>query len=164
MKTLIALLLCTLLPTAAFADTVSSDCCPPEYEQTVMDSYRKLMVLSSVYQPLPREGKGIRLGIYQAQADCGPGATLKNMDRLEKAAHTAKAQGVQLLAFPELYVPGYTLSPDEAKKVAEFADGPSIARAQKIAAELNMALLVPYAEKGPDQSRTPLFRLHCRDQ
>ncbi len=148
MKTLMAVLLCTLLlPTVTFADTVSSDCCPPEYEQTVMDSYRKLMIESSVYQSVPPEGKGIRLGVYQAQADCGPGATSKNMDRLEKAARLAKAQGVQLLAFPELYVPGYTLSPDEAKKVAEFADGPSITRAKKIAAELNMAMLVPYAEK-----------------
>ncbi len=147
MKTFIALLLCTLLPIAPLSAASTSDCCPPEYAQTVMDSYRKLIIQSSVYQSLPTMGQGIRLGIYQAQADCGPGASLKNMDRLEKIAHIAKTQGVQLLTFPELYVPGYTLSPDEAKKVAEFADGPSITRAKKIAAKLNMAMLVPYAEK-----------------
>jgi len=147
MKTIIALLLCTLLPAMAMAGAPAPDCCTPEYDQTVLDSYRKLMVQSSVYQSLPPTGKGIRLGIYQAQADCGPGASPKNMDRLEKVARMAKRQGVQLLAFPELYVPGYTLSPAEAKKVAEFANGPSITRAKKIAANLGMAMLVPYAEK-----------------
>ncbi|MBW1820071.1 MAG: nitrilase, partial [Deltaproteobacteria bacterium] len=69
------------------------------------------------------------------------------MDRLEKSAHLAKKMGVQLLSFPELYVPGYTLSPEEARKVAEYKDGPSITRARRVAKELNMAMLVPYAEK-----------------
>ncbi len=147
MKMLVVILLCVLSPIVVFAGAPAPDCCTPEYEQVVLDSYRKLMVQSSVYQSQPPLGKGIRLGIYQAQADYGPGASLKNMDRLEKVARMAKKQGVQLLAFPELYVPGYTLSPDEAKKVAEFADGPSVTRAKEIAAKLNMAMLVPYAEK-----------------
>ncbi|MBI9110228.1 carbon-nitrogen hydrolase family protein [Maridesulfovibrio ferrireducens] len=147
MKTLIALFLSMLLPIVAFAGAPTPDCCTPDYNQTVLDGYRKLKVQSSVYQTLPPKGKGLRLGIYQAQADYGHGASLKNMNRLEKVAQMAKNQGVQLLAFPELYVTGYTLSPDEAKKVAEFSDGPSITRAKKIAAKLNMAMLVPYAEK-----------------
>ena len=69
------------------------------------------------------------------------------MGRLEEAVKQAKKYNVQLLSFPELYVPGYTLSPQEAEKVAEYKDGPSITEAKKIAKEHNMALLVPYAEK-----------------
>ena len=52
-----------------------------------------------------------------------------------------------MLSFPELYVPGYTLSPEDAKKVAEYKTGPSITKAREIAKEYNMALIVPYAEK-----------------
>ncbi|MBW1788770.1 MAG: carbon-nitrogen hydrolase family protein [Deltaproteobacteria bacterium] len=123
------------------------DCCSPDYNQTAMDSYRKLQFKISTYGELPEGGQGIRLGIYQAQAAWGPGATEKNMARLEKSAHLAKKRGVQLLSFPELYVPGYTLSPEDARKVAEYKDGPSITRARRVAKELNMAMLVPYAEK-----------------
>ena len=117
-----------------------------------MDSYRKLQFKTSTYGQLPAKGKGIRLGIYQAQAAYGPGASKKNMDRLETVARLAASQGVQLLSFPELYVPGYTLSPEAARKVAEFKDGPSITRARKLAKELKIAMLVPLRGKGQDQT------------
>ncbi len=123
------------------------DNCPPRYSKEVMDSYRKLQMKLSIYEEPPAEGKGIRLGIYQAQAACGPGATEKNLARLEKAVAQAHKFGVQLLSFPELYVPGYTLSPEEAKKVSEYKDGPSITRACQVAKQYAMALIVPYAEK-----------------
>jgi predicted amidohydrolase len=122
----------------------------PEYRPTVTDSYRQLQFKVSIYGELPSEGSGIRLGIYQAQADCGEGATDKNIERMEEAVQIAKAYNVQLLSFPELYVPGYTLDPDEAKQVAEFKDGPSITRAREVARENNMALILPYAEKVED--------------
>ena len=119
----------------------------PDYRQSVEESYRKLQVKASVYENLPEKGTGIRLGIYQAQAASGIGATEKNMKRLETAVKQAKKYNVQLLSFPELYVPGYTLNPEEAKEIAEDKDGPSISEAKRIAKENNMALLVPYAEK-----------------
>lgn len=105
----------------------------------------------SIYGELPPRGSGIRLGIYQAQAACGEGATRQNLARMEEAVQIAKAYQVQLLAFPELYLPGYTLSPDEARQVAEFKDGPSITRAREVARENNMALILPYAEKAEDE-------------
>ncbi|MCP4578201.1 MAG: carbon-nitrogen hydrolase family protein [Deltaproteobacteria bacterium] len=112
-----------------------------------MQSYRKLQLRTSIYETVPAPGTGIRLGIYQAQAACGEGATLKNMARLERAVAQAKKFQVQLLSFPELYVPGYTLSPETAKKVAETRDGPSITKGCAIAKKNHMALLLPYAEK-----------------
>lgn len=140
------ILLCLLAAAPALAQG-GSDCCPPHYDKTVTDSYRQLMFRESTYARPPADGEGIRLGVYQAQAAYGPGATAKNMDRLERVARIAHKRGVQLLSFPELYVTGYTLSPAEAKKVAEFKGGPSITRARAVAAELHMAMLVPYAEK-----------------
>ena len=85
--------------------------------------------------------------MYQAQASYGPGATDKNLARLENAVKQAARFGVQLLSFPELYLPGYTLSPEEARQVAQYANGPAITQACKIAAAHKMALLVPYARK-----------------
>jgi predicted amidohydrolase len=121
--------------------------CSPVYRKSVRDSYRKLQIRTSIYQKIFQEGSGIRLGVYQAQAAYGPGAIEKNLDRLEAAVETANEYGVQILSFPELYLPGYTLSPKAAKEVAEYKDGPSIKRAQAIAKKYDMALVVPYAEK-----------------
>lgn len=119
----------------------------PIYNKIVSESYRKLQLKMSIYGNVPDKGKGIRLGIYQAQAAYGKGATEKNMKRLVKAVKTAKEYDVQLISFPELYVPGYTLSSEEAKNVAEFKNGPSIKKGRKIAKKNNMGILLPYAEK-----------------
>ncbi len=129
----------------------------PEYRKDVEDSYRKLMIRTSIYQEVPERGTGIRLGIYQAQAAYGEGATEKNLKRLEEAVKTAKKWDVQLLSFPELYLPGYTLSPEAAAKVAEYKNGPSITKARQVAKNYNMALLVPYAEKVDEPDGTTKY-------
>ncbi len=119
----------------------------PDYKLSVQESYRKLQYKMSIYGDVPESGSGIRLGIYQIEAACADGATVKNMELLEEAIKQAKKYDVQLLSFPELYVTGYTLSPDDAKQVAEFKDGPSISKACELAKKFNIALIVPYAEK-----------------
>ena len=129
----------------------------PEYRKDVEDSYRKLMIRTSIYEEVPERGTGIRLGIYQAQAAYGEGATEKNLKRLEEAVKTAKKWNVQLLSFPELYIPGYTLSPEAAAKVAEYKNGPSITKARELARNYNMALLVPYAEKVDEPDGTTKY-------
>lgn len=126
----------------------------PQYRPSVMKSYRKLQYKTSTYQDVPVLGSGLRLGIYQVQAACGKGATAKNLARLVEAVKLAKKYKVQLLAFPELYIPGYTLSPEMAKEVSEFKTGPSISKACTVAKENNMALLVPYAEKAKSPDGT----------
>ena len=146
----ITIIVLIAIPTSAYAQT-------PIYNKKVMDSYRKLQVKASVYENLPKEGEGIRLGVYQAEAACGEGAKEKNMERLEKAVKQAKAYKVQLLSFPELYIPGYAQTPESAKKVAEYNDGPSITKCRQIAKENNMALLVPYAEKVDKKSGTKYY-------
>ncbi|MCB2227038.1 MAG: carbon-nitrogen hydrolase family protein [Desulfarculaceae bacterium] len=128
------------------------DCCSPRYDQTVMQSYRQLQYKMSIYGSPPAPGQGLRLGVYQAQAAWGPGAVAKNLAQLEEAVKAAAAQGVQLLSFPELYTSGYTMTPAQARQVAQPVDGPLITQCRQIAAHYKMALIVPYAEKalGPD--------------
>jgi len=129
----------------------------PDYRKSVEESYRKLQYKTSIYQNVPKRGTGLRLGIFQAQAAYGKGATAKNLRLLEKAVQLAKNYEVQLLSFPELYLPGYTLSPEAAKEVAEYKDGPSITQARKIARTYNIALLVPYAEKVDQPDKTKKY-------
>lgn len=145
----IALVLAVALSGLALAAGELNPTCDgtPLYKKQVMEGYCKVQFKTSIYENLPDTGKGIRLGIYQAQAACGKGATYENMTRLERAVRLAKFYKVQLLSFPELYVPGYTLSPEMAKKVAEYKDGPSIRKGCEIALKYNMAILLPYAEK-----------------
>ena len=119
----------------------------PDYRSSVEDGSRKLQYRTSIYGQLLPAGAGIRLGIYQVQAACGPGATVKNLARMEEAVKQAKKFDVQLLAFPELFLPGYTLSPADAKQVAEYKDGPSVTRGREVARQNKMALILPYAEK-----------------
>jgi len=119
----------------------------PQYNDTVEESYRRLQYRTSIYAEIPKPGSGLRLGIYQAEAACGEGATDKNMRRLELAVGHAKRFDVGLLTFPELFVPGYTLDRYSARAVSEYKDGPSISRARQIARDNAMGLVVPYGEK-----------------
>jgi predicted amidohydrolase len=128
------------------------DCCSPRYGKQVMQSYRQLQYKMSIYGQPPAPGQGVRLGVYQAQAAHGAGAIEKNLKRLEQAVEAAAAHQVQLLSFPELYTSGYTMTPAQARSVAQQKDGPLVSRCREIAAQYKMALIVPYAEKakGPE--------------
>lgn len=119
----------------------------PQFNSKVEDSYRTLQYRLSIYGQQPKHGSGIRLGIYQVEADCGVGGTEKNLHRLEKAVQQATQFDTQLLAFPELYLPGYTQDPESAHELAEYKDGASISRIRQIASDHNMGLIVPYAER-----------------
>ncbi len=123
------------------------DCCTPRYDRAVMDSYRHLQYKMSIYGQPPQPGQGLRLGVYQAQAAYGAGAIAKNMRRLEDAVKLAAAQGVQLLSFPELYTSGYSMTPAQAHKIAQFTSGPVVSQGKALAQKYKMALILPYAEK-----------------
>ncbi len=105
----------------------------PKYNKIVRENYRKLQFRSCTYEQPPKTGKGIRLGVYQAQAACGEEASERNVERLIQATEIAADRGVQLLSFPELYIQGYTQSPESAKQVAESVDGPSLTRCRQAA-------------------------------
>lgn len=99
----------------------------------------------------PARGEGLRLGIYQGEGPAGtPDAVAANMARLEDAVAMAAAYSCQLCVFPENYVTGYTLSREQVVRLAEPADGPSVARAAKVAARHEVAIALPYPEAGAD--------------
>ncbi|WOO40300.1 nitrilase-related carbon-nitrogen hydrolase [Rubellicoccus peritrichatus] len=119
----------------------------PHYNDVVLNSFRKLQVVTRIYDEPVSRGAGLRVAIYQAQADWGEGAAGKNIQRLELAVQKAKAYGTQLLLFPELYLQGYTHDPESAKETSETCDGPSITRCREVACDNNIGLVVPYGER-----------------
>ncbi len=116
------------------------------HSETVNQGYRTLQIRSSVYEEPPTGGTGLRLGIYQAQADYGPGASEKNRRRMVEVVEKARGFEIQLLAFPELFVTGYTLSHEDVKNVAETKDGESVSMARTLAEKHNLGIILPYAE------------------
>lgn len=119
----------------------------PHYGPVVESSYRKLQIRAAIYDQVPKRGSGIRLALYQAQGAFGEGATAANLERLEFAVAKAKQYAAQLIAFPELYLQGYTHNPETAKATAETCAGPSITHARKVARENSMGIILPYGER-----------------
>ena len=87
----------------------------------------------------------LTLGLWQSSGT--PGDVAANLDEVAKAAAQAKAQGVDLLVFPECFLTGYFTDAD----VAEIAGAvePALARLAAIAARHDMALVVGSYLPGP---------------
>jgi hypothetical protein len=61
----------------------------------------------------PEEGEGIRFSIYQGERPIGtPEALQDNLAKLDEIVREARKYHVQLISFPELYLEGYTLTPE----------------------------------------------------
>ena len=96
----------------------------------------------------PACGEGLRLGIWQGSgAAATPQAVQENLERLEQVAALAATQQVQLLAFPELYLSGYIVTPELARHLAEPVDGPSLQRVARAARTQRLAIACPYPER-----------------
>ena len=105
--------------------------------------------LHSFLRPTPpAPGEGLRLGIWQGTGTAAtPEAVAENLERLETVCALAAAQGVQLLAFPELYLSGYIVTPELARRLAEPVDGPSLQRVAAAARLHGLAVACPYPER-----------------
>ncbi|WP_254933025.1 carbon-nitrogen hydrolase family protein [Cyanobium sp. WAJ14-Wanaka] len=101
-----------------------------------------------IHQEPPGPGEGLRLGIWQGEGTAGTAqAVEENLVRLEQVAAIAAKHGVQLLAFPELYLSGYIVTPEIARALAEPSDGPSLQRVAAAARRHGLAMAVPYPER-----------------
>jgi predicted amidohydrolase len=108
-------------------------------------SYR---LLSYVRSEPPGPGEGLRLGIWQGTGSAAtPEAVAENLERLERVCGLAAEKGVQLLAFPELYLSGYIVTPELARSLAEPKDGPSLQRVAAAARAHGLAVACPYPER-----------------
>lgn len=96
----------------------------------------------------PAPGRGLRLALWQGTgAAATPEAVAENLARLEVVAAIAKSYGAQLLAFPELYLSGYIVTPEVAHALAEPSDGPRLERVAATARRHGLALACPYPER-----------------
>ena len=90
----------------------------------------------------------LRVAIFQGPAE--PGDVARNLGRLEQAAAAAAAGGARLLICPEMFLTGYNIGAEAALRLAEPANGPSLARAAAIARASGTALLFGYPERGEE--------------
>jgi predicted amidohydrolase len=105
-------------------------------------------LLSYTLPKPPATGDGIRLALWQGSGSAAtPAAVLENLERLESVAERAAALQVQLLAFPELYLSGYIVTPALARALAEPVDGPSLQRVAACARRHRLAIACPYPER-----------------
>ncbi len=96
----------------------------------------------------PAAGEGLRLGVWQGSGSAGtPEALEENLERLEQVCALAAGHGVQLLAFPELYLTGYIVTPSIVRQLAEPVEGPSLRRVAAAARRHGLAVACPYAER-----------------
>ena len=96
----------------------------------------------------PAAGSGIRLALGLGSGDAGSAeAREENLGRLERVAALAAGHGAQLLAFPELYLSGYIVTPELAQQLAEPVDGPSLQRVAAAARRHGLAIACPYPER-----------------
>jgi len=65
----------------------------------------------------------MKLALYQCQPR--PEAVIDNLARLQTQVRVAKAQGIELLVFPEMFLTGYNIGSDAVQRLAETADGPT---------------------------------------
>ncbi|WP_216900283.1 carbon-nitrogen hydrolase family protein [Synechococcus sp. CCY 9618] len=96
----------------------------------------------------PAAGEGLRLGIWQGSGSAGTAAAVaENLERLEQVCALAAGHGVQLLAFPELYLSGYIVTPAIVRDLAEAVDGPSLEQVAAAARRHGLAVACPYPER-----------------
>jgi len=70
------------------------------------------------------------------------------LDLLARNAAEAAHRSARLLICPEMYLTGYNIGPDTARRLAEAADGPSAQAIMRIAREVGIAVLYGYPERG----------------
>lgn len=87
----------------------------------------------------------LTLGLWQSSGT--PGDVTANLAEVAKAAAQAKAQGVDLLVFPECFLTGYFTDADVAQIAGEVE--PALGQLAAIAAQLDMAFVVGSYLPGP---------------
>lgn len=73
-----------------------------------------------------------------------------NLELLASLACAAHKRHVELLLLPELFLQGYDIGAEQLGKTAVTIDGPEMARIQELAVTHELALCVPFAERGSD--------------
>ena len=90
----------------------------------------------------------MRIAIFQGPTQSGrPDANLKLLERI---AHQAREGGAKLLVCAEMFLSGYNIGAEAARRLAEPRDGPAFRHASTIASEAGIGLIYGYPELGED--------------
>jgi predicted amidohydrolase len=95
-----------------------------------------------------RKAATMRIAIYQGPAEAG--SVARNLDLLEANAVQAAGRRARLMICSEMFLSGYNIGREQASRLAEPADGPSLTRVAALARASGIALLVGYPERGGD--------------
>jgi len=88
----------------------------------------------------------MRIAIFQGPEQVS--TPQQALDLLARTASDAAGRGARLLICPEMYLTGYNIGPDAARRLAEAADGPSAQSVMRIARDTGIAILYGYPERG----------------
>lgn len=85
----------------------------------------------------------LRVGVYQDSTD--PGDFAANLRRIHSALLKAKAEGVELLLFGELFLSGYAISERETwHRLAMGQDSPQLSQIREWCKEMRIAVCIGY--------------------
>lgn len=108
-----------------------------------------MIIQSFVSNSIPADTPHIRLALYQGFGTAGDmAAVMANLAVLEETAAAARAHGVHLLSFPELFLTGYDVTDGAtAHRLAEEIQSQNILGKVAEAARRNgLAIICPYPE------------------
>jgi 5-aminopentanamidase len=88
----------------------------------------------------------MQIAIYQCESE--PTEVERNLGRLTRVVEHASAAGADLLICPEMYLTGYNIGTDAARRLAEPRDGPSAHAVAEMAGENGIAIVYGYPERG----------------
>lgn len=90
------------------------------------------------------ERSPLTLAVFQCQSQ--PLDVAANLQRMEQVAREARAQGADIVLFPEMFVTGYNIGPSSARSLAQSADGAYCNAVAQMARTAGIAIVFGYPE------------------
>ncbi|MBK1648718.1 carbon-nitrogen hydrolase family protein [Rhabdochromatium marinum] len=117
------------------------------------------MIINSYIKTTPPEyGQGIRLAVFQGQGPAGTKQAMQhNLNQLKSAAEVALSFGAQLISFPELYLSGYAVPPEQLYALAMSPDDEPLSQVAAIAREQGIGIICPYPERAEVAGETRYY-------
>lgn len=92
------------------------------------------------------EQQPLRVAVWQCESH--PLDVAGNLERLERVCRQAAAQRADVLVTPEMFTTGYDIPPEDTRRLAEPADGPTARAVAAISRSTGIAIAYGYPELG----------------
>ena len=90
----------------------------------------------------------LTLAVFQCTSQ--PLDVAGNLERMERVAQQARAQGADLLLFPEMFVTGYAIGPEAVQQLAQSREGAYRHAVAHIARTAGLGIVFGYPERRED--------------